>query len=314
MIVVFGSLNLDLVMAVEALPRPGETVLSAGYQAVPGGKGANQAVAARRAGAQVRMYGMLGDDDFGRRVRESLESAGVDGAGVGTAADPTGCAAVCVDEAGENQIAAASGANLRARAAQVPDSVLGPGTTLVLQMEVDVRETCALIERAHSRGARVLLNLAPARPLPAEALKAVDVLVVNEVEAASLAQALGVTGAAPAPAGPAEVGRELAARCDLICIVILGSAGAVAYTAAGGWAVEALAITPVDTTAAGDAFVGVLAAALDSGAELPAALTRASVAAGLACLEAGAQTSLPDAQEIERRLPELAPARALARP
>ena len=90
MIVVFGSLNLDLVMAVEALPRPGETVLSAGYQAVPGGKGANQAVAARRAGAQVRMYGMLGDDDFGRRVRESLESAGVDGNGVGTAAGASG--------------------------------------------------------------------------------------------------------------------------------------------------------------------------------------------------------------------------------
>jgi ribokinase len=229
-------------------------------------------------------------------ARESLAAAGVDLAGVAQVAEPTGCAAICVDRAGRNQIAVASGANNAVRAAQVPDSALGRDTTLVLQMEVPAAETAALIARARARGSRIILNLAPASALDRAALSALDVLVVNEGEAAWLAQSLGV-GATPDP---------LAKALGIIVVSTLGEKGLVAVSREGIWRMGALPITPVDTTAAGDCFVGVLAAALDHGKTLPEALHRASVAAGLACTKAGAQPSLPSTREIDARLKDLA--------
>ena len=306
MIVVFGSLNADLVFAMDRLPGPGETVLTRGYDFYPGGKGGNQAVAAARAGAAVRMFGWVGRDDHGTRLIELQRAAGVDVAGIGRDAAPTGLAFIAVDRAGENQIVVASGANGQARAADVPDRVLGPDSLVVAQMELAAGETAAVLRRARARGARTLLNLAPALPIDPAALGAVDWLVVNRVEAAMLAAPFGLADAAPA-----AVAHRLARAHGLICIVTLGRDGAIAADAGQAWAVDALAVTAIDTTGAGDAFVGNLAAALDGGATLASALRRAGVAAGLACTATGAQSALPDRAAIDRAEGRLAPARAL---
>jgi ribokinase len=278
-------------------------VLCPGYALEPGGKGANQAAAAAKAGATVRMVGRLGEDSFGAFLRQGLERAGVDCAGIAIAGEATGVAVIAVEGGGENQILVGSGANLATRADQVDDADLVPGVTVLCQNEVDPEATFALLQRAARRGARTILNLAPAAALPAAVLDALDVLVVNELEA---------TMAAGDQSGdPAALARGLATRHDLTCVVTLGSAGAIAQTAAAGWRIGSLAIEPVDTTGAGDAFVGVLAAGLDQDLELPAALRRASVAAGLACTRLGAQTSQPLAADIEARLADLAPATPL---
>jgi ribokinase len=308
MILVFGSLNADLVFQVQALPRPGETVLCPGYALVPGGKGANQAAAAAKAGASVRMVGHLGDDSFGDFLRQGLVQAGVDCEGVAIADAATGVAVIGVEPGGENQIMVGSGANLATRAEQVADADLAPGVTLLCQNEVDPAATFALLERAARRGARTVFNLAPAAPVPTAVLDATDVLVVNEIEAS---MAAGHQANPGREGDPQALARELATRHGLTCVVTLGAAGAIARGPASGWRIGSLPIEPVDTTGAGDAFVGVLAAALDRGLALPEALRRASVAAGLACTRLGAQTSQPLAAEIEARLADLPPATPL---
>ena len=304
MIVVFGSLNIDIVMAADHLPRPGETVIGADYFLVPGGKGANQACAAARAAkgteTQVAMIGRVGRDDWGGLATELLAEAGVDIAGIGRGARLTGCASVLVDRAGENAIVVASGANMEASAAQVPDEMLAPGTWLVLQMEVDLAENWALITRARAQGARVLLNVAPAAAVPDAALAAVDVLVVNQIEATMLAEAGGF-----GPSDPIATARALRAAHGLVAIVTLGAAGAVACSDDGAFALDALAVDAVDTTGAGDAFVGILAAGLDRGDGIADAMRRASVGAGICCAVAGTQSSVPWAAEIDARLADL---------
>ena len=302
MIVVFGSINADLIMAVDSLPRAGETVLCPSYQVAPGGKGANQAAAAARAGAEVAMFGQVGADGFGDLAVKALADAGVDTAGVRRGRAPTACAAIGVDKDGENQIIVASGANLEARADQVPDALLGAETTLVLQLEVPIEEIAAITSRARGAGARIILNAAPAGPAPETLLRSVDVLVVNGIEAEALYQGTG---------GPAAAARSLAETFGVTCAVTLGGEGARAFGPEGAWSVDALRITPVDTTGAGDAFVGVLAASLDSGRGFEESLHRASVGAGLACLAEGAQAALADGATIEARLADLAPARRI---
>jgi ribokinase len=303
MIVVFGSLNVDLLFRLEALPRPGETVLCPGYEVAPGGKGANQATAAARAGAAVRMIGHVGSDGFAAVARAALAAAGVDATGIKTSTRPTGIAVIAIDRAAENQIMVASGANLDACADDVGDDLLAPGVTVLCQNEVPQTATAALLRRAAARGARTILNLAPAAAVPAAVLRSVDVLVVNEVEARAL------VGGSEAPA---TLARELAARHALTCVVTLGARGALAAGPQGELRIGALPVTAVDTTGAGDAFVGALAAALDLGHALDAALARASVAAGLACTKVGAQASQPSAAEIEARLTELPPSTPLS--
>ena len=189
MITVFGSINLDLIFALERLPGPGETVLGPAVRVEPGGKGANQAVAAALDGVPVAMVGAVGRDALATDALAGLLAVGVDVSGVARVAATTGCAAIGTDPEGRNQIAVGSGANLAARADQVDAARLGPGHTLLLQMEVPAAETAALLRRV--RGARTVLNLAPALPLPPDAWRLVDVLVVNEHEAAWLASTLG---------------------------------------------------------------------------------------------------------------------------
>ena len=303
MLLVFGSLNADLLFQVEALPRPGETVLCPGYQLAAGGKGANQATAAAKAGAVVRMAGHVGADSFGQFLRAVLAAAGVDGAKIATSDQPTGIAVIGVDRQAENQIIVASGANLDTDAGQIDGRELAPGVTVLCQNELRPEATFALLERAKARGARTILNLAPAGEVPARVLDALDLLVVNEIEAAT---------AAGASDDPAALARDLALRHGLICVVTLGAKGALAVGPDGGYRVAALAVEAVDTTGAGDAFTGVLAAALDQGQSLPEALRRASVAAGLACTRIGAQTSQPTVAAIEAGLAQLAAAAPFA--
>jgi ribokinase len=307
MITVFGSINVDLVVQVPNLPGPGETVLGPGYDVTPGGKGANQAVAAARAGAEVRMVGCVGQDGFAEAGLAELRAAGVMLDGVRPDRRPTGCAFISVDRTGQNQIVVAQGANGAVRERQVPDAWLDASTIVVMQMEVPLTENWALVTRACARGARVLLNAAPAAPIPGLALAALDWLVVNETEALILARRLGTEGTDAETAG-----RTLAHALGITTVVTLGSAGAVAFQRATAWRIGSMQITPVDTVAAGDAFVGTFAAALDKRLDLPDALRRASVAGGLACLKQGAQTSLPDAASIDARLGDLAPAVEIA--
>lgn len=284
MILIFGSINVDLVVPVPRLPDPGETVLGGDYALLPGGKGGNQAMAARRAGADVAIVGAVGRDSFAAVALDPLRRAGIDTRLVRTVEEPTGCAAIMVSDAGENIIAVASGANAGVRCDFVPDELLRPDTLLVVQMEVPPAETAGVIGRMRAHGGRCLLNLAPALPIDVELLRDLDLVVANEGEAASL-------------------GRDpvlVAALLRQGLVITRGAAGAVAYLASGETlSVPALPIAAVDTTGAGDTFVGVLAAALDFGASIETALRRACVAAGLACLARGAQTALPDAAAID---------------
>jgi ribokinase len=290
-ILVFGSINVDVVVPVPHLPAAGETVLGGDFALLPGGKGANQAVAARRAGAEVVMAGAVGSDAFARVALGGLERAGVAASLVRVAERPTGCALIMVGEGGENLIAVASGANRAVRADQVPDDRLGPRVMVLAQGEVPFEETLTLLRRARARGGSCLLNLAPAFALDPALLGELDLLVANAGEAARLDLL------------PAEAARHL--RLGLV--ITRGAAGAEAHLADGSsLAVPALPVSAVDTTGAGDTFVGVLAAGLDAGLPFALALRRASAAAGLSCLAQGAQAAMPDAAAIEEataRLP-----------
>jgi ribokinase len=289
MIVVFGSINLDLIFALPAIPRAGETLLGPQVRIEPGGKGANQGVAAARDGAAVVLAGAVGRDALADDALALLRDAGVDLTRVVRSDAATGCAAITVDPAGRNAIAVGSGANLCARAAQIEDALLTPATTLVLQMECDPAETAGLIRRARLAGCRILLNLAPAAPLPPDALRLVDLLVANETEAAWLAGVLGTAAEAPA----------LAAALGTGVVRTLGEAGAELAGAGATLSIPAHRVTAVDTTAAGDCFMGVLAAALDRGQAPGDALRRAATAAALACTRHGSQGSLPMAADTD---------------
>ncbi len=303
MIVVLGSINADLFFAVDRLPGRGETVLTPTLAVRPGGKGANQAAAAARAGAEAAFLGCVGADAVADEVLAALAASGCEVSAVRRVAGPTGTAMVVVEAGGENLIVVASGANTAVTADLLAEARLGPGTTLVCQMEIPAAQTEAALRRARAAGARTVLNLAPARPIDPAALASVDALVVNRVEAEALQGGVGT---------PLDLARTLAARHRLTCVVTLGGDGAVAVEPDGtAWAIGALAVAVVDTVGAGDAFVGVLAATLDGGAALPDALRRASVAAALACTAEGAMPSLPDAAAILARLDALAPARRL---
>ena len=303
MIVVFGSLNMDFILQVEHLPEPGETVLTPEHVTAPGGKGANQAVAAARAGGDVAMAGCVGPDDFGRELTAVMAGEGIDMSLVATATRPTALAVVMVDREGANQIVVSSGANREARQACVGDGVLDSATTLLLQREVPVDECVTLARRARESGVRVILNAAPAGPVDCDAL---DFMIVNEVEAAAVAREAGLDGVTPV-----DLAHHLARRDGVTTVVTLGQHGAVAVGPGETWSIGSLAIRPVDTVGAGDAFCGTLAAALDMDMPLPRALRRACVAGALACLEPGAMPALPRSEAIDARLEELAPAVAV---
>jgi ribokinase len=302
MIVVFGSINVDVVMHVSRYPRAGETILGDACLLRPGGKGANQAVAAACVGASVRMFGAVGTDSFGDDMRRNLAAQGVDVSGVHRVAQAmTGCATITVDRAGENAICVGQGANLYARADAVPDEALGAASIVLAQMEVPEAENWAVLERAKARGARTVLNLAPAPASSGRTIDAirrwVDVLAVNETEANAIADHLALP-----TAEPSESAVAIAHALDVTVVVTLGRDGASAVQGGNVIRAEALPVEVVDTTGAGDTFVGVLAAGLDRGAALAEALRAASVAGSLACRTIGAQAAMPDRATLAEAL------------
>ncbi|WP_131196133.1 ribokinase [Lichenihabitans psoromatis] len=299
MIVVFGSINLDLVTHVERIPGPGETVIGPSYTHVPGGKGANQALAAKRAGATVRMVGATGLDDFADIALSLLLSDGVDLTGVVRTAQPTGAAFISVDSSGQNAITVAAGANATARAAQVEGLPIEPGDSLLLQREVPDQEGEIAARSAKARGARVILNLAPAGAVSTSYLAELDILVMNEHETAVLSAALDLGDE------PAALARHLHERHGVDMVLTLGADGAAGWQGGVEHRVASLPIVPVDTTGAGDTFLGAFAAALDAGLDFKAALGRGAAAGSLACTKQGAQPSIPTKDDIDRAIATL---------
>lgn len=290
MIVVFGSLNADLIFKMEEAPQAGQTLLANSMRMEAGGKGANQAVAAARLGAPVAMVGAVGSDALATIALENLATAGVDISAISQERDSaTGCASVIVTASGQNQIAVALGANLASASAQVTDTILSKADLLVLQMESRTEEVCALIERASMAEVPVLLNLAPAIRLPNETLKRCSYLVVNEDEAEALAGWLDCQPTAT----------SLNAALDTAVIRTLGSKGSEAAINGQFFQVAAYPVIPVDTTAAGDCFIGALASGLQRKLSLEGAMKEASVAASLACTHHGSQSSLPWQMEVQ---------------
>ncbi len=295
MIVVFGSINIDLVTRAERIPGPGETVLGSDYVAIPGGKGANQALAARRAGARVALVGAYGQDDFAEPALALLKADGVELSHSRAAPKPTGAAFIVVDAAGENAIVVASGANASAAASQLQALSFGPGDLILLQREVPIPEVEAAAAFARRRGARTMLNAAPAGALSTALADALDFLCVNEHEAAIVGASLGVSAA-----DPIEIAEAIQRRRGLATIVTLGPAGAVGFHRGERFSAPAPKVEVVDTTAAGDSFVGAFAAALDRGLDFAEAMKRGLAAGSLACTKPGAQPSMPYFDEIER--------------
>jgi ribokinase len=293
MIVVFGSINLDLVARVGRLPREGETIAGTSFAALPGGKGANQALAARRAGATVSMAGAVGADGFAATALRELVEADVDVQAIRRVDMATGVALIHVDAAGRNAITVIAGANAQAAPEDVPDAALAPGTTLVLQLEVPLDTVEAIAIRARQHGARVVLNAAPAHPLPGHLFEALDVLIVNEHEAAAIAAAHAM------PAAPEDFAAAFHRRNRCAVVVTLGAAGAIVAVDGAMLTVEAPKVRVIDTVGAGDALVGALAAALDRGADWTRAIAEGVAAGALACTVEGAQAALPDRGAID---------------
>lgn len=272
-IVVIGSLNADLVVRTPAIPRPGETVIGRDFAVHPGGKGANQAVAAARAGGAVAMFGRVGADRFGEALREGLAADGVDAAGVVVDPEaPTGVALICVDDRGENAIVVAPGANHRVGAEDVARAraALAGAGCLVLQLEIPLEAVALAVAEAGRAGVPVILNPAPAPPAgyPRERLlSGVFAVTPNEHEAAALAGLEPPRAPEAALAFAEAAARRIAAFGPRHVVITLGGQGAYWWDAAAGEGrhVPPFPVQPVDTTAAGDAFTGALAVALAEG-------------------------------------------------
>lgn len=297
-ITVFGSINTDLTINVPHLSGRNETVVGVGdYIITQGGKGANQAVSAAAAGADVRFIGSVGEDDFGARAVESLESAGVDcGFVKKTANHSTGLAAILVDTKGDNSISVAAGANAAITAAEVEaaGSAIESAQVLMVQLEVPLDAVYAAIRLAAKYGTRVILDPAPAPSGALDHLEMVDYLTPNEVEAEAL------TGESTHTAGgPDRIADKLLGGGARNVILTMGERGCLVANAAGRELISAHKVTPMDTTGAGDTFNGFLAASLARGLELDQAVRIASSAAALAVTKPGAREILPDWAEAE---------------
>lgn len=289
-VLVAGSANIDFVVRVPHIPAPGETVLGGAFTMVPGGKGANQAVAAARAGAATSFLAAMGDDPFASVLTRSLEDAGV--TLIKVASDqPTGAALITVSDDAENAIAVAPGANATLAPSDLPP--LADTAWLVMQLETPIATVTAYAASARQAGTAVLLNAAPAQPLPAALLEQIDVLVANEEELAGIAE--GQT-----------IAERLAAMGVPCAVVTLGGRGACALVDGDHHCQPAFAVSPIDTTAAGDSFCGALVAALAEGCGIDDALRFAAAAGALATTQAGAQTSIPRRAEIDALLAERA--------
>jgi ribokinase len=295
-IVVLGSLNMDLIIRMPRLPAPGETVLGGDLVTALGGKGANQAVAAARLGGAVTMIGRVGADAYGQAQRAALQEAGIDARWLlPDPKAPTGVAFILLDEAGQNSIVVSPGANQCVS----PDDVLAAQAALeeascqVMQLETPLETVMEAAFQAARKGVRVVLNPAPAQPLPASLLSKVDTLILNETEA-SLLTGLSVEG----DGAVQQAGRRLLELGPHCVVLTLGGRGAFWIISQRSGFVPAFKVQVVDTTAAGDAFVGAFAVALAEGMPEDTAVRFACAAGALATTRLGAQPSLPTRVEV----------------
>jgi len=299
-VTVVGSLNMDLVTRASRIPQPGETIIGDDFHTLPGGKGANQAVAAARLGAQVAMVGRVGRDTFAGPLLDNLAGAGVDCTFVTQDSQAaTGVALIVVDAAGQNSIVVASGANMRLLPDDVDaaETVISAAHVLLLQLESPLETVTRAAQVARAHGVQVILNPAPARLLPASLLSLVDVLVPNESET-ELLTGLPVGDQAEAEAAAAAL-QEMGVGT---VILTLGERGALLAREGEVTLLPAFDVTPVDTTAAGDAFVGGLGVALAEGKTLAEAVRWGNAAGALATTRLGAQPSLPTRGALEALL------------
>jgi ribokinase len=297
-IIVFGSINMDLVTKTPRLPVAGETLQGYEFFTAPGGKGANQAVAAARLGISTQMVGRLGGDDFGRQLRQGLQAAGVqtDGILVDEEAN-SGVAVIAVDDAGENNIIIVAGANGRVSQQDVErlTNLLPGAAALLLQLEIPLPAVLAAAQAARQAGVRVILDPAPARTdIPPELYSLVDMITPNEIEASQL---VGFAVDDQETATKASV--ELRQRGVGTVIVKLGAQGVLCAEAEETFFVPAFSVQAVDTVAAGDAFNGGLAAALAEGHSLRQAVVWGAAAGAISATKAGAQPSLPDRETFD---------------
>ena len=306
-IVVVGSLNADLTIYCENLPKPGETVQGNGFAVNPGGKSANQAVAAGRLGGYVSLVGAVGEDANGSMLEASVAGAGVDVSHVRTSSEPTGVAVIAVDARGENNIIISAGANGTLSPADVAGAadVLEGAAVVSLCLEVSMDTVLAAAQAGHDAGATVLLNLSPYAEIPSALAGLTDVLLVNAHEAA-LFLGLAVPGSDSPAAEWQAVREQFAARGIRQVLVTLGSQGSVVLDStsphSGVVFVAPTRVAAVDTTGAGDAFTGAVAVRLAAGDALADAAAFASVAAALATTRKGTQAAYPDTADVERRL------------
>ena len=295
-ILIIGSLNIDLVAMTKNLPQPGETVSGSNFYTFPGGKGANQAVAAAKLGANVYMAGCVGEDNFGSELLASLEQNNVDIKYVERVTEPTGTALITVDSLGANTIVVIPGANnhcVRKHIDKVLSEIEEPGILLV-QNELLEDTVQYAIKFAKGRGWMVIYNPAPARAVSAAMLSMVDIIIPNETEAASM---LGrCISCAKDAAAAAQAFISAGAQ---VAIITLGSKGVVCSSKTETWHIDAIKVNAVDTTAAGDAFTGALAVALSEGQSIQSSLHFANAAAALAVTRIGAQLSLGRRDEVE---------------
>ena len=297
--IVVGSLNVDLVVGLERMPSPGETVMGSTLERHPGGKGLNQAVACARLGATVLMVGAVGSDDAGDWLRSIAESEGIDVANVSTVDGPSGTALIEVDSSGQNRIVVVPGANDQVTPVQVREAIAQAAAEhdrliVLAQGEIPLAAISAAMEAGRDHGATTILNPAPARDYPDALVGLVDVLVPNEHEAASLS---GINS--DDDAGALDSARSLLARGCRVVVMTRGAQGSLWVSSDATGAVSAFPVDAIDTVAAGDAFCGGLVSALAQGFELTDALQRASAAGSLATTRVGAVPSLPTLRQVE---------------
>lgn len=298
MIIVFGSINMDMIFTPDHAPEAGETIITDNYLSLPGGKGANQAVAAARMEANVSIAGCVGEDGFGNDLSRFIEGQNVDISLVKKGENRTGTAVITVSKDGENRIMVAGGTNLEATADQVPDDLLIKGNSLLMQMETSPEQIKMMACKAKGKVDRVILNLAPALPIDEETLSALDMLILNEIEIVQLANNLEINEGDDYR----KASQSLARQFNLTCVVTIGKEGAFSYQP-DGTLLQSSALPldkVIDTTGAGDAFCGTLAASLDQGKSLKEAMDTACVAGSLACKKIGATSSYPTRKEVEQ--------------
>ena len=301
MIIVFGTLNIDIYIPAEALPQPAQHIRLDAYESFPGGKGANQAFAASRAGVKTAIIGQIGDDGFGRRSTRNLKKESILGAGIGMSDKPTGCSFLLPGVGEDKTIISCASANLDTLSEQIPNEILTPKNMVVAQLLVPIEQTIDLFERAQHRGCITVLNASPPQYVQPGLLQKTDIVFVNKSELEILLKTLEMDTDGDVMART----ERLCAAFDVDCITTCGSQGAIASYQGRRYKIPAFQIDKlVDATGAGDCFLGYLVGLLNQGTDFETAFQYAAIAGSLACEKLGAQSAVPFLDDVRERAAE----------